>query len=293
VLVKIRATTVTIGDCRMRSFTVPPEQWLFARLYLGVFKPRRPVLGMELAGEIEAAGRDVTRFKAGDPVFASTIKADFGGYAEYKCFPENGLLAQKPTLLNYGDAAAAVGGGVTALRFLTRANLQPGQQVLIYGASGAVGTNAVQLARNLFGAEVTAVCSAANLDMVRSLGAEHVVDYTRQDFTRQDRLYDVVFDAVAKYPAFQARKTLKPNGVYLNVHRDVHTGRTLLQEFLELKDLLEAGKLKPVIDRVYPFEQIGDAHSYVEQGHKKGNVVIMGVDDQKDGSFSARQGDMQ
>ncbi len=276
VLVKIRATTVTIGDCRMRSFTVPPEQWLFARLYLGVFKPRRPVLGMELAGDVEAVGAKVTRLKPGDPVFASTFDAGWGGYAEYKCFHENGTLAPKPTNLDYGESAASVGGGGTALRCLRQANIQPGQKVLIYGASGAVGTNAVQLARNLFGAEVTGVCSSANLDLVKSLGASHVLDYPRQDFTRQGTLYDVVFDAVAKFPAAQARQALKPGGVYLNVHRDARptAGQTRLQELLELKDLLEAGHFKPVIDRVYPFEQIVEAHRYVEQGHKKGNVVI-------------------
>jgi NADPH:quinone reductase-like Zn-dependent oxidoreductase len=295
VLVKIRATTVTIGDCRMRSFTVPPEQWLFARLYLGIFKPRRPVLGMELAGEIESVGKEVTRFRPGDSVFASTFGINFGGYAEYKCFPENGVLALKPANLYYGESAAAYGGGVTALRCLKRAHLQPGQNVLIYGASGAVGTNAVQLACNLFGAEVTGVCSAANLDLVKSLGAAHVLDYTRQDFTRQGQFYDVVFDAVAKFPAAQARKALKPGGVYVNVHRDSHakTGQTPLQGLLELKDLLEAGQFKPVIDRVYPFEQIVAAHRYVEQGHKRGNVVIMVADDQMGDSFSGRQGDMK
>ncbi len=279
VLVKIHATTVTIGDCRMRSFTVPPQEWLFARLYLGIFKPRRPILGMELAGEIEAVGAAVTRFKPGDPVFASTFEAGWGGYAEYKCFPENGVLAHKPANLDYAESAAAVGGGWTALRCLRQANLQPNQDVLIYGASGAVGTNAVQLARNLFGAQVTGVCSAANLELVKSLGAARVLDYTYQDFTRQGLCYDVVFDAVAKFPAAQARKALKPGGRYLNVHRDarVKTGQTRLQELLELKELLEAGHYKPVIDRVYPFEQIVEAHRYVEQGHKKGNVVIQVV----------------
>ena len=275
VLIKVHATTVTIGDCRMRSFTVPPGEWLFARLYLGIWKPRRKILGMELAGVIEAVGREVTRFKVGDPVFASTFEADFGGYAEYKCLAEDGLLAPKPAALSYGEAAAAVGGGTTALRCLRRANIQPGQKVLIYGASGAVGTNAVQLARNLFGAEVTGVCSAANLDLVCALGAADVVNYTRHDFTAQGHVYDVVFDAVAKFPAAQARKAVQPGGVYLNVHRDAHAKRGVpSQELLELKDLLEAGKFKPVIDRVYPLKQIVEAHRYVDQGHKKGNVVI-------------------
>jgi NADPH:quinone reductase-like Zn-dependent oxidoreductase len=295
VLVKIRATTVTIGDCRMRSFTVPSEQRLFARLYLGIFRPRRPVLGMELAGEIEAVGTKVTRFKPGDPVFASTFEADWGGYAEYKCFPENSMLALKPSNLDYGEAAASVGGGGTALRCLKQANIQPEQEVLVYGASGAVGTNAVQLAHSLFRAKVTAVCSAANLDLVKSLGAAHVLNYTRQDFTRQGPIYDVVFDAVARFPAAQARQALKPGGVYLNVHRDARptTGQTRIQELLELKDLLEAGHIKPVIDRVYPLEQIVEAHHYVEQGHKKGNVVIMVADNRMGDSFSDRQGDMQ
>ena len=277
VLVKIYTTTVTIGDCRMRSFTVPPEQWLFARLYLGVFKPRRPILGMELAGDIEAVGAKVTRFKPGDAIFASTFEADWGGYAEYKCFPENGMLANKPANMDYGEAAASIGGGGTALRCLRQANLQSGQKVLVYGASGAVGSNAIQLAHSLFGCEVTGVCSAANLDLVKSLGAAHVVDYTRQDFTREGTLYDVVFDAVAKFPAAQASQALKPGGIYLNVHRDsdrAKPGQTRLQEILELKDLLESGHFKPTIDRVYPFEQIVEAHRYVEQGHKKGNVVI-------------------
>lgn len=276
VLVKIHATTVTIGDCRMRSFTVPPEQWLMARIYLGIFKPRRPILGMELAGEIESIGRKVTRFKPGDLIFASTFEANFGGYAEYKCFPENGMLALKPELLTFGEAAAAVGGGETALRCLIRASIQPGQKVLVYGASGAVGTNAVQIACNLFGAEVTGVCSAANLDLVKSLGAAHVLDYTRQDFSLQGSDYDVVFDSVAKFPTAQARNALKPGGIYLNVHRDSHhkNGLSPLQELKRLKDLLEARVFKPVIDRVYPFEQIVEAHRYVETGHKKGNVVI-------------------
>jgi NADPH:quinone reductase-like Zn-dependent oxidoreductase len=276
VLVKVHATTVTIGDCRMRSFTVPPGQRIIARLYLGMLRPRRHILGMELAGEIEAVGKNVTRFKPGDAVFASTFEANFGGYAEYKCFPENGLLALKPANLSFGEAAASVGGGTAALRCLRRANLQPGQKILVYGASGAVGTNAVQLARNLFRAEVTGVCSTSNLELVRSLGASQVIDYTREDFTRQGKTYDVVFDAVARIPPARARKALKPGGIYLNVHRDAHAKRDTpaLQEFLGLKGLLEAGNVRPVIDRVYPFEQIVEAHRYVDQGHKKGNVVI-------------------
>ncbi len=276
VLVRIHATTVTRGDSRMRSFTVPPQQWLFARLYLGIFRPRRPILGMELAGVVEAKGRHAARFKPGDAVFASTFEAGFGAYAEYKCMPEGGLIAHKPANLSFGEAAAAVGGGMTAFRCLQRGKIQSGQKVLVYGTSGAVGTNAVQLARNLFGAEVTGVCSVANLDLVKSLGAVRVMDYARQDFTQMGELYDVVFDAVAKVPPVLARRALKKTGIYLNVHRDAHASPNSsgINELLTLKDLLDAGKFRPVIDRIYPLEQIVEAHRYVDKGHKKGNVVI-------------------
>jgi NADPH:quinone reductase-like Zn-dependent oxidoreductase len=275
VLIKVHATTVTVGDTRMRSFTVPRAQWLPARLYLGIRKPSRPILGMELAGEIEAIGQAVTRFKLGDPVFASTFEVNFGGYAEYKCLPEDGLLAIKPANLTFGEAAAAVGAGMTALRCLERGRIQPGQKVLVYGASGAVGTNAVQLAGRHFGAQVTGVCSAANLDLARSLGAVKVIDYTRDDFTADGPIYDVVFDAVAKVPSARAKKALKKSGVYLNVHRDSDgSGKARSAELLALKELIEAGKLRPVIDRVYPLEQIVEAHRYVDTGRKRGNVVI-------------------
>lgn len=281
VLVKVYATTVTIGDTIMRSLNIPVPGWqkVMARLYLGWSKPKRPILGMELSGTIESVGKKVTRFKPGDVVFASTFAVNFGGYAEYKCLPEKGVLALKPDNLTFEEAAAAPGAGMTALACLKKGKIRPGQKVLVYGASGAVGTNAVQLARSLFGAEVTGVCSAANLDLVKSLGATHVLNYTRQDFTQQGRFYDVVFDAVAKFPDAQARQALKPGGVYLNVHRDARptAGQTRLQELLELKELLEAGHFKPVIDRIYPFEQMVEAHKYVEKGHKKGNVVIQVV----------------
>ncbi|MBI9050238.1 MAG: NAD(P)-dependent alcohol dehydrogenase [Anaerolineaceae bacterium] len=276
VLVKIYATTVTIGDSRMRSFTVPKAQWLFARLYLGIFSPRRKILGMELAGVVEAVGGKVTRFKAGDPVFASTFESDFGGYAEYKCFPENGALAIKPTNISFGDAAASVGAAETALRFLYNTNIQAGQEILIYGASGAVGSNAVQLACNLFDAKVTAVCSTSNLGWVKDLGADRVLDYTSEDFILEEQSYDVFFDAVAKYPQKNAHKALKPGGIYLNVHNDANakTKLTHLQELERVKELLESGKFKPVIDQVFTMDQIIEAHRYVEKGHKKGNVVI-------------------
>ncbi len=273
VLIKVYATTAHIGDTRMRSFTVPQGMWLFARLFLGVFGPKRQVLGMELAGDVEAVGKRVTRFKPGDLVFASTSSVNFGGYAEYKCMPEDGMLAIKPDNLTYEEAAAAPNGMVTALRCLNKANIQPGQQVLIYGASGSVGTNAVQLAKHHFGAVVTGVCSSANLELVKSLGADVVVDYTHEDFTERVPIYDVIFDTVGKLEPATGKRALKPTGVYLNVLVDSGRGEKK-EEFLAVKRLIEDGKLRPVIDRCYPLEQIVEAHRYVDQGHKKGHVVI-------------------
>ncbi|MBA3546706.1 MAG: NAD(P)-dependent alcohol dehydrogenase [Nannocystis sp.] len=275
VLVKVHATTVTIGDSRMRSFTVPRTQWIFARLYLGITKPKRTILGMELAGEVEAVGRDVTRFKPGDRVFGSTFAAGFGGYAEYKCLPADGVLALMPTNSSYAEAAALTGAGMTALRCLRKAPIQPGQRVLIYGASGAVGTNAVQLARH-FGASVTAVCSGANRAMVQGLGADHVIDYTQEDFTQLGATYDLIFDAVGKLAAAPAKKRLTADGRYLNVHT-ASSGRESTADLLFLKGLVEAEEIKVVIDRRYPLEQIVEAHRYVDRGHKKGNLAIMVV----------------
>ncbi len=275
ILVRVHATTVTIGDTIMRSLKIPGPRWqrLPARIYLGIRKPKRKILGMELAGEVEAIGPAVTRFSVGDQVFASTFATDFGGYAEYKCLPEDDVLAIKPANLTYAEAAAVPGGGMTALHCLKQGKIQPGQKVLIYGASGAVGTNAVQLASNHFGATVTGVCSTTNLELVRSLGAEHVIDYTQEDITQHAATYDVVFDAVGKLERPHAKQLLKPGGVCLNVHT-TSDGGNRLEYLLVLKDLIEAGKLKSVIDRCYPLEQIVAAHHYVDQGHKKGNVAI-------------------
>jgi NADPH:quinone reductase-like Zn-dependent oxidoreductase len=284
VLIKIYATSVHRGDTRMRSLSIPGPGWqkVLARIILGIRKPKNAILGMELAGRIEAVGKDVTLFKEGDEVFASTLWSGFGGYAEYKCMAEDGVLAIKPTNMTFEEAAVIPSGGITTLGILKMVNIQSGQKVLIYGASGSVGTFAVQLAK-YYGAEVTGVCSTTNVELVKSLEADNVIDYRKEDFTQSGETYDVVFDAVGKLSPSHGKKSLKKTGIYLDVDKSSDEIETKDVTFLlkELKELIEAGKLKAVIDRRYPLEQIVEAHRYVDTGHKKGNVVITVVHNNK------------
>ena len=294
VLIKIHATTVTSTDCNARNFTFVTKVFqLPARLFFfGIFRPRIKILGFDLAGEIEAVGKHVKRFKEGDQVFGTPGSA-FGAHAEYTCMPEDGVLTIKPANMAWEDAAAVFLGAHTALFFLRdRGNIQAEQKILIYGASGGIGTFAVQLAKH-FGAEVTGVCSTTNLEMVKSLGADQVIDYTNDDFTGSGETYDLIFDAVGKTSFSRCKNSLKQKGIFLTALMDlpeivqiIWTSMTggkkvkggvaveRVEDLNFFKDLIEAGKLKPVIDRCYPLEQTAEAFRYVEKGHKKGNVVI-------------------
>lgn len=293
VLIKIHATTVTSSDCNVRNFTFVPQSFLlFARIMFGFRKPKINILGIDLAGEIEAAGKDVKRFKKGDHVLGTPEPA-FGAHAEYICVPESGVLTIKPATMTWEEAATIPLAGNTALYFIRDlGNIQAGQKVLIYGASGGIGTFAVQLAK-YYGAEVTGVCSATNVEMVKSLGADKVIDYTKEDFTKSNQTYDVIFDVVGKLSFSHCKSSLTQKGRYLLASFKmkqlfqmlwtsmIGSKRVIcaiapgsIEDLISVKELIEAGKIKSVIDRRYPLEQIAEAHRYVEAGHKKGNVVI-------------------
>ena len=292
VLIKVFATTANAADVRMRSADFPLLFWLPMRLMMGFSGPRNNILGVELAGEIEAVGKAVTRFKPGDQIFASS-GFGLGAYAEYNCLPEEAVMATKPANMTYEEAAAVPHGALCALHYLRKGNVQRGQKVLIYGASGSIGTYAVQLAKH-FGAEVTGVCSTAKVDMVKSLGADQVIDYTTENFTKNGQTYDAIFDTIGKSPFSGCVRSLKENGFFL---RAVHlTLPSMLQglwtsmtsskkviggvanytteNLIFLKELIEAEQLKAVVDRSYPLEQATEAHRYAETGRKMGNVAI-------------------
>jgi 2-desacetyl-2-hydroxyethyl bacteriochlorophyllide A dehydrogenase len=286
ILLRVKATAVNSGDVRLRKADPFAIRFIF-----GLLKPKINILGSAFSGEVESVGKDVKLFKVGDQVFGH-IDMSFGSYAEYKCLPENASIALKPATISHKEAAVIPFGGVTALHFIKKATIKPGQKVLIVGASGAVGSAALQLAKS-FGADVTGVCSTANIDLVKSIGADKVIDYTKQDFTKNGETYDVIFDSVNTISVSQSLKSLNKNGIMIlsaagmsemlqglwismTSSKKVMTGviSHKAADIIFLKELIEADKLKPVIDRTYPLEQMAEAHAYVEKGHKKGNVAI-------------------
>jgi len=291
VLIKIHAATVTAGDCEMRRFDFPAFMWLPLRLALGLTKPRQKIFGQEFAGEVESVGAQVTAFKIGDKVFGNT-GFGFGAWAEYKAVSAKGAIALSPANASFEEAACIPTGGQNALHFLRRANITPGQKILIYGSSGSIGTFAVQIAKH-FGAHVTAVCTPLSTGLVKSLGADVAIDHTVEDFTKNGERYDVIFDTIGKSPYPRSKQSLTPNGVYLQANPKlahmmgaVWTGITRKQKVVvamagettrdldTLREMFEAGTITSVIDRTYPLEQMADAHRYVEKGTKNGHLVI-------------------
>lgn len=291
VRVRIRATSVTVADSRIRGFNVPRAFWIPARLALGVVRPKNSILGVELAGDIDALGADVKNFQPGTPVYGATLSG-MGAYAQYICLPANGAIANKPSNLSYEEAAAIPIGACTALHFLNKADVKPGQHIMVYGASGSVGTYTIQLAK-YFGAEVTAVCSSKNAALVKSLGADHVIDYRQNDFEARLGEYDIVFVAIDKIPFSICNRILKKGGVYLNITaafknpamiwasmtdgKRIFTGQNTQETAADLQflsKLIEDGRMKVVIDRTFRFDQIVEAHRHVDAGHKIGNVAV-------------------
>jgi NADPH:quinone reductase-like Zn-dependent oxidoreductase len=275
IMVKVYATTVNAATIWARTGRHPDSKFFtfMTRVFFGFTKPKKSIIGYELSGEVESIGKAVKLFKKGDQIYGTTTGLKAGAYAEYICLPEEwkkGVVATKPANISYGEAACVPVTGMASLHILRKANIQKGQKVLIYGASGSMGSYAVQLAK-YFGAEVTGVCSYRHIEMVKSLGAKNVIDYTKSDFTKSGKVYDVVFDAVGKISKKHGKKALKKNGIYLS-------SGSLTSETTEklnfLKELIEAGKIKPYIDRSYPLEKTAEAHRYVDKGHKKGNVAI-------------------
>ncbi len=276
VLIKIHATSLHRGDSRMRGLDIPGPFFMsiMARLFLGFRRVGNGVLGMEFAGTVEAVGKEVTKFKVGDEVWASTVWSKFGAHAEYKTMKENGVLTLKPVNLSFKEAAVIPSGGITTVGIIKMANIKPGHKMLIYGASGSVGSSAILLAKTL-GAEVTAVCSGTNHDFVRSLGADEVVNYKTTDFTTLGETYDIIFDAVDLYKG-DYKRVLKENGVYLNVDKSSNKIKkeNVIGLLTELKELCESGKFKAIIDRTYSFDKIVEAYRYVDSSRKRGNVAI-------------------
>ena len=275
ILVKVFGTTVCAATVNGRKGSHPDSKFFtFAlRMIYGIRKPKKGILGYEFSGKVESIGKAVKKFKIGDDVYGSTTGLKFGSYAEYVCVPEKwkqGVIAIKPNNVSYEAAAAVPVAGMAALHLLNKAKIQEGQKLLVYGASGSVGTYAVQLAKN-FGAEVTAVCSTNKMVMVKSIGADKIIDYTKDDFTKEGKIYDVVFECVAKIPASICKSVMKKNGCYLSIKSPTFEKTEYL---ILLKELIEKDKITPVIDKIYPLEQMVEAHRYVDKGHKKGNVVI-------------------
>lgn len=273
ILVKIHAATVTSGDVRLRSSDFPPLFWLPARLIFGLFKPKKKILGHELAGIVEEIGKSVTEFNVGDSVFGTTTMLNTGSYAEYICLPQkwkHGVIELKPENLNYQEAAALPIGAMTAIYLLEKANLKKGQTVLIYGASGSVGSYAVQFA-NQKGSRVIGVCSDSNFEMVKSLGAESLIDYKKNDYSEADEKFDIVFDAVGKTTKSKAKKILKTKGAFVSVEM---LTKEKGEHLKLIKEMVEKGKLVPFIDKYFKLDEIVKAHEYVDQGRKRGNVII-------------------